>query len=525
MIKEKKPPESDTKSKEDDCSDIEIEEVLNKKVKKANCIKRLVSKNKRRFEDEYYDLDMTYITDRVIAMGFPSSGCETLYRNSIADVIKFFHYYHHDKVKIYNLCLENERIYPKSHFQRGEVGLFPALDHNPCPIKLILEFCIDICLYLIKNRDGIAAVHCKAGKGRTGVMICSYLIFSNICSSSEKAFKYYARIRTQDNTGVTIPSQRRYIKYFETFLESNFCPPYIFLIPKIIKYHFSSQIDNQGRPHVTNILQSFEKDNSYFVSPNEFLLKRIRVGPMTTNKKLSVKICHFVDKNLNSNGREMTEIKPNSNNSNSNNKLLPNESMYEIVFDPPLKIHSDIKISISGGVNFYVWVNLWYSSWEKIKAFYEENHPMAIQEEKEKKNYFNNKNLQRKQSHNPELEGKDKGKGNAEDSSQNHFGLSSINKELKEAEINLLSNESVEHPYLKDILKNDDNHRKSLYEIIFKLKHNTNLNQLISTLNEISESKLDGQNLVITLQPNELDKYSEKKKEYKCNLSIFYSLN
>lgn len=149
---------------------------------------------------------------------------------------------------------------------------------------------------------------------------------------------------------------------------------------------------------------------------------------------------------------------------------------------------------------------------------------MAIQEEKEKKNYFNNKNSPIKQSH-LELEGKDKGKSNAEDSSHNHFGLSSINKELKEAEINLLSNESVEHPYLKDILINDDNHRKSLYEIIFKLKHNTNLNQLISTLNEISESKLDGQNLVITLQPNELDKYSEKKKEYKCNLSIFYSLN
>lgn len=531
LFKENNQSLTHLKDKDDNCSDIEIDEVPIQNVKKANCIKRLVSKNKRRYEDEYYDLDMAYITDRVIAMGFPSSGCETLYRNSISDVIQFFHQYHHDKVKIYNLCLENDRIYPKSQFQRGEVGLFPALDHNPCPIKLILEFCIDICLYLIKNREGIAAVHCKAGKGRTGVMICSYLIFSNICSSSEKAFRYYARIRTKDNTGVTIPSQRRYIKYFETFLESNFCPPYIFLIPKIIKYHFSSQIDKQGRPHVTNILQSFEKDNSYFVSPNEFLLKGIRVGPMSLNKNLSVKICHFVNKNLNSNGRALTEIKQENNINSCNSKLLPNESMYEIIFDPPLKIHSDIKISISGGVNFYVWVNLWYSSWEKIKAFYETNHPMAIQEEEEKKNYFNNRSPSRKSFQFPDTLLKDKDNNHTDNkddnSSQNHFGLASINKELKEAEINLMSNEeeSIQHPYLKDLLNNDDNHPKSLYEIIFKLKHNTNLNQLISTLNEISESKLDGQNLVITLSPSELDKFSEKKKESNCNLSIFYSLN
>ena len=89
---------------------------------------------------------------------------------------------------------------------------------GPCPIKLILKFCIDICLYLLNNPKAVAAVHCKAVKGRTGVMICSYLVFSHLCETSEKAFRYYARIRTKNNTGVTIPSQKRYIQYFETFL-------------------------------------------------------------------------------------------------------------------------------------------------------------------------------------------------------------------------------------------------------------------------------------------------------------------
>ena len=168
---------------------IEIDEPkLPKNVKKANIMKRLVSKQKRRLQNEKFDLDMSYITERVIAMGFPSVGCETVYRNSLTDVIDFFHTYHNDKVKIYNLCLEKDRIYNKNLFSKSSVGLFPATDHNPCPIKLILEFCIDICLYILKNPNSVAAVHCKAGKGRTGVMICSYLVFSHLCESSEKHF-------------------------------------------------------------------------------------------------------------------------------------------------------------------------------------------------------------------------------------------------------------------------------------------------------------------------------------------------
>ena len=97
---------------------------------------------------------MSYITEKVIAMGYPSTGVEKMYRNSLSDIIKFFHTRHNDQVKIYNLCLEKDRIYNKNIFPNSKVGLFPATDHNPCHIKLILEFCIDICLYLTKNQMG-----------------------------------------------------------------------------------------------------------------------------------------------------------------------------------------------------------------------------------------------------------------------------------------------------------------------------------------------------------------------------------
>ncbi len=63
----------------------------------------------------------------------------------------------------------------------------------------MLEFCVDLILFLAKNKDNAAAVHCKAGKGRTGVMICSYLIFSGICSSTDNAIQNYSFRRSYLN--------------------------------------------------------------------------------------------------------------------------------------------------------------------------------------------------------------------------------------------------------------------------------------------------------------------------------------
>ena len=70
-----------------------------------------------------------------MAMGFPSSGCEAIYRNNINDVKRFFKVNHSDKIKVYNLCLEKERIYNKERFPENDIALFPFSDHSACPIR------------------------------------------------------------------------------------------------------------------------------------------------------------------------------------------------------------------------------------------------------------------------------------------------------------------------------------------------------------------------------------------------------
>lgn len=78
-------------------------------------VKGLVSKKKRRFVLDGFDLDLTYITNRIIAMGFPSDGTESLYRNDMADVQRFFNQRHEGHYKVYNLCSERKYEHKQFH--------------------------------------------------------------------------------------------------------------------------------------------------------------------------------------------------------------------------------------------------------------------------------------------------------------------------------------------------------------------------------------------------------------------------
>ncbi|KAK2657539.1 hypothetical protein Ddye_010591 [Dipteronia dyeriana] len=185
--------------------------------------RHIVSQNKRRYQEGGFDLDMTYITENIIAMGFPagdlSSGLfgyiEGFYRNHMEEVIKFFETHHKGKYKVYNLC--SERLYDASLFQ-GKVATFPFDDHNCPPIQLVPLFCQSAYSWLKEDISNVVVVHCKAGIARTGLMICSLLLFLKFFPTADEAIDYYNQKRCVDGKALVLPSQIRYVKYFERIL-------------------------------------------------------------------------------------------------------------------------------------------------------------------------------------------------------------------------------------------------------------------------------------------------------------------
>eukprot|EP00118_Oscarella_pearsei_P017975 m.181384 g.181384 ORF g.181384 m.181384 type:complete len:1048 (+) comp39270_c0_seq3:476-3619(+) len=179
-------------------------------------LRHIIAKGRGRYIDNTFDLDLTYITERIIAMSFPASGLESTYRNNLEDVAKMLKQKHQDNYMVFNL---SERSYDVSKLN-NQVLDFGWPDHLAPPLDRLCSICKSIDSWLASDAQHVVVVHCKGGKGRTGVVISAYMHYSNLCTSAEDALDRFAMKRFYDDKlgGVTQPSQRRYVHYFEDLL-------------------------------------------------------------------------------------------------------------------------------------------------------------------------------------------------------------------------------------------------------------------------------------------------------------------
>jgi hypothetical protein len=108
-------------------------------------IRKLVAGPKKKTPFNGQELDLTYITDRIIAMAYPASNFfEKAYRNSIDDVASYFNEYHKDNYLIINISC---RPYDYSRFG-GRVREYEWPDHQAPPITTLVEIAHQIKQYL-----------------------------------------------------------------------------------------------------------------------------------------------------------------------------------------------------------------------------------------------------------------------------------------------------------------------------------------------------------------------------------------
>jgi hypothetical protein len=124
--------------------------IISHRLRVIDATRRLVSQNRRRFQDSEFDLDLTYVTDGIIAMSLPAhKSKDRLYRNNIDDVENFFKKRHTGHYRIYNVT--SERRYEEGRFE-GNVMTVDIDDHNPAPLIQLQDVCASIQEYLKEDK-------------------------------------------------------------------------------------------------------------------------------------------------------------------------------------------------------------------------------------------------------------------------------------------------------------------------------------------------------------------------------------
>jgi len=182
--------------------------------------------NKKKMESEIMadstdidTLDFTYITPRVIAMGFPAEMGKLrtgpVKHNPINAVSKLLKEHHGGHYMIWNL---SEESYEYSKFDEQVLEVrFPG--HPAPPLGTLFNMCTAIENWLKADEKNVGIVHCLTGKGRTATVLGCFLAWSGEVNSPMDGLQFVSERRRSQVEKLTIPSQRRYVQYFTNMMD------------------------------------------------------------------------------------------------------------------------------------------------------------------------------------------------------------------------------------------------------------------------------------------------------------------
>ncbi|KAK6201208.1 protein tyrosine phosphatase [Scheffersomyces amazonensis] len=215
-------------------------------------------------------LDLSYITPQLIVCSGPTDNYwKSFYRYPVGDLVQFLQFNHGDKWKIWNFRSEDNGGYDDSYVY-GKVYHYGFPDHQAPPLDILIKSCESINSFLTLSKNNVAVLHCKAGKGRSGTICCAYKMYTNhfIKNSSnsihhedkdedkvESVINLYTKLRMKEfaGDGISIKSQRRYLYYWDKYLQSldNINTEFLFTKPKG-NYSFKIKVNGLS-PELNNV--------------------------------------------------------------------------------------------------------------------------------------------------------------------------------------------------------------------------------------------------------------------------------
>ncbi|MEE6494920.1 hypothetical protein FKM82_001898 [Ascaphus truei] len=152
------------------------------------------------------ELDISYITSRIIVMSFPAEGVELGFRNHIEDVRSFLDSRHLDHYTVFNLSQKSYRS-AKFHNRVSEcswpIRQAPSL-HN------LFAVCKNMHNWLQQNPKNVCVIHCMDGRAASAVLVSAMFCFCHLFSNPVPAIQ----LLNAKRPGIGLwPSHRRYIGY------------------------------------------------------------------------------------------------------------------------------------------------------------------------------------------------------------------------------------------------------------------------------------------------------------------------
>ncbi|XP_075688890.1 auxilin isoform X2 [Rhinoderma darwinii] len=152
------------------------------------------------------ELDISYITSRIIVMSFPAEGVELGFRNHIEDVRSFLDSRHLDHYTVFNLSPKSYRS-AKFHNRVSEcswsVRQAPSL-HN------LFAVCKNMHNWLQQNPKNVCVIHCMDGRAASAVLVSAMFCFCHLFNNPVSAIQ----LLNAKRPGIGLwPSHRRYIGY------------------------------------------------------------------------------------------------------------------------------------------------------------------------------------------------------------------------------------------------------------------------------------------------------------------------